>query len=89
VLSTYLGLPETGWPRAYAEQVESELRWAMQRLIHDAAFAAATSLMDDLRPLFRDDEVRDGWEIMFETIKAAIEAAFIARYREHERLCKN
>jgi hypothetical protein len=57
-----------------------------QRITHDAAVACATKLTDDLRGLVMDAEVRDLWELLYETVKAAIETAFVMYERESQRL---
>jgi hypothetical protein len=58
-----------------------------KRITHDAAVACATKLTDDLRGLVMEAEVRDLWELLYETVQAAIEAAFIMHERESQRLC--
>jgi len=57
-----------------------------QRITHDAAVAAATSATENLRGLVREEEVRDLWNLLYETFKAAMEAAFIMQAREMQRL---
>jgi hypothetical protein len=57
-----------------------------QRITHDAAVACATKLTEDLRGLVMDSEVHDLWELLVETVKAAIEAAFAMHDREFRRL---
>jgi hypothetical protein len=59
---------------------------SQQRIAHDTAVATATSLTENLRGLVMDSEVRDLWEMCYETVKAAIEAAFIMYQREVQRL---
>lgn len=61
------------------------------RHIHDPTFAAANLLMEKLDGVFRDDEKRDAFELIYGTIRAAIEAAFAARAHEQARLnpCNN
>jgi hypothetical protein len=57
-----------------------------QRIIHDSAIAAATKLTEDLQGLVREEERRDLWELFYETVKAAGEAAFVMYEREVQRL---
>ena len=57
-----------------------------QRITHDTAVAAATKLTDDLRGLVREEEARDLWHLLYETFKAATEAAFMMYEREVQRL---
>lgn len=56
------------------------------RLRHDAAWAAACSLMESFRPLFREEEVKDGHTLMYHTIKSAIEAYDAMLNRQQMRL---
>lgn len=57
-----------------------------QRIIHDTAVATATKLAEDLRGLVREEEFRDLWELLYDTVKAAAEAAFVMYEREVQRL---
>jgi hypothetical protein len=56
------------------------------RSIHDAAWSCATFLVEKLEPVFMPTELRDAHELIFDAVRAAIEAAFIARARELQRL---
>lgn len=57
-----------------------------QRLLHDAAYACAVSIMECLHGLFRDDERKDGFEEIYGRVKAAIEAYALMEEREGRRL---
>jgi hypothetical protein len=56
------------------------------RLIHDAAWTCASSIMDSINMVFMPAEVRDAHELIYQNVRAAIEAAFIMRTRENARL---
>jgi hypothetical protein len=59
---------------------------ANQRLIHDVAWACATSIMDAMNGVFRPEEAKDAFQIVYENCRAAIEAAFAAKFHEQQRL---
>lgn len=58
----------------------------MKRLIHDVAHPLAVSIVECLRPLIRDDEVRDAYEEIYTRATAALEAFVIEWNREKQRL---
>lgn len=57
-----------------------------QRIAHDAAVAFAAELTGDLRGLVREEEARELFEILYQAIRNAVEAAFIFSDRESRRL---
>ena len=57
-----------------------------ERLQHDAAWAAATSLIEELGGAFREVERRDVFALMYETIKSGIESYSITKRREMQRI---
>lgn len=59
---------------------------SQQRIVHDAAVAAATKLTDDVRGLVREEEISGLWQRAYEIVKAATEVAFIMQAREVQRL---
>ena len=52
------------------------------RIADDAAWAAASALMAILEPVFRPEEVADAHALLFEHIRACVEAAFVMRNKE-------
>ena len=56
------------------------------RTIHDAAWTCASILVANLKPVFMPSELPDAHELIYETVRAAMEAAFIKRAREIARL---
>jgi hypothetical protein len=52
----------------------------------DYAWVAAFDLIDCLRPVLRDEEVHDVFQLMQERIKAAIEAALVTHSRTADRI---
>jgi hypothetical protein len=56
------------------------------RIVHDAAHACAASLMGIFEPILLPWEARDAGGLIYEHVKAAIEAAFLMRSRELRRL---
>jgi hypothetical protein len=57
-----------------------------KRLIHDAAFGWATFVADRLDNIVMPSEKRDLFELLYESAKAALEAAFAAHAHERSRL---
>jgi len=57
-----------------------------KRLVHDAAYACALSVMECLSGLFREDEKRDGFSEIYARVKAAIEAFAVMEERKGKRL---
>ena len=56
------------------------------RIAHDSAWAAASALMAILEPVFRPEEVAEAHTLIYEHIRACVEAAFMMRSRELQRL---
>lgn len=52
----------------------------------DAAHPCAVSIVECLRPAFREEELNDVFREVFDRVKAAVEAALIIRTRELQRL---
>jgi hypothetical protein len=70
----------------YARQKKGGETVSEKRIAHDFAWAAAFDVIDGLRPVLRDEEVHDCFEMIYERFKSAIEAAFDTRSRELHRL---
>jgi hypothetical protein len=70
----------------YARQKKGGETVSEKRIAHDFAWAATFDVIDGLRPVLRDEEVHDCFEMIYERFKSAIEAAFDTRSRELHRL---
>jgi hypothetical protein len=57
-----------------------------QRLIHDAAWAAARHLTEVVAPCLRGEEQADAFHELYRIVKAALEAYEIQASREAHRL---
>jgi hypothetical protein len=59
-------------------------------IIDEAAWRCASILVANLKPVFMPAEVRDAHELIYETVRAAMEAALL-RTKENARLkpCNN
>lgn len=71
----------------YTAAIARERTVASTRLIHDAAFEAATTLTEIAEPKLAPDERKVFHRQAYQVVKAAIEAFDVRSNREAERLC--
>jgi hypothetical protein len=57
-----------------------------ERITHDAAWAAATSIMECIENCLRPEERADAFAEIYCRVKAGIEAAFMSADRQQQRL---
>lgn len=57
-----------------------------ERLIHDAAWATARSLMDCLENCLREEEKRDAFAELYRRVRAGLEAYELMMRRQERRL---
>jgi len=57
-----------------------------ERLLHDAAFATATSILECIENCLRPEEHETAFDEIFQRIKAGIEAYVLHSQRQQEQL---
>jgi hypothetical protein len=57
-----------------------------ERIIHDAAWAAATSIFECIKNCLREEERADAFAEIYQRVKSGIEAAFVFVDRQQGRL---
>jgi hypothetical protein len=55
-------------------------------ILHDAAYAASVAILEVIRPVLRDDEVKDAFSEIFDRVKGGMEIYLILFLQEQRRL---
>ena len=68
-----------------ASRINEATMHANTRLVHDAAWATASSIIELIRPVLRDEEVNDALHEIYQRCRAGIESKLIMATREECR----